>query len=393
DSPDHSFAGIHKTLLNVAPEDVPAAVKTCLASVHAPEALAYRQAQGLPTENLSAAVLVQRMIDAQAAGVAFTVDPVSGDEDVLVFDAVWGLGEAVVAGLVEPDEYRVQKDGGRILSQTVGRKERQVILVDGAPRLVDTPPERRAAPVLNPEQIQALTGLLLRIQELYPTPQDVEWCYDGAQFWIVQSRPITTVRAAGPDIQWTRANLREVLPDLPAPQVVDSLVRILEDVARYQYGGLLAPAEELGPMAKAFYGRPYFNLSQFLHLTAMLGQPPAVVLRGLGHAGALRPEDEIAPPVSWRTRLRTLPPLLRIIWRGLRLRRIMESQFQLCEELLARLNARDPATLPDETIWAELEQSARVAFENGWRALLLGSALSVQQRTVEEACARVGYPS
>src|SRR5262249_36021726 len=154
-------------------------------------ALAYRRTQGLATEGLRTGVLVQVMIQPVVAGVAFTLNPVTGMQDELVISASWGLGEAVVGGRVDPDEFRVRKHDRALLATKLGSKRHRVHCQNGAARLVETTAAERSCPSLTEAQVQALATLLLRIEEHYRVPQDVEWCHDGQQFWIVQARPVT----------------------------------------------------------------------------------------------------------------------------------------------------------------------------------------------------------
>src|SRR5207249_47958 len=104
-----------------------------------------------------------------------------------------------------------------------------------------------SASVLTPAQVQELADLAVAVENEYAAPQDIEWCHDGTRFWIVQSRPITTT-ATGTDIEWTRANLAEVLPDLTSPQALDAVEQMLNAAERRYMGRLVASYSELGPM-------------------------------------------------------------------------------------------------------------------------------------------------
>ena len=203
DSEGHSFAGIHETYLNVARDGLVDAVFRCRASGASQQAAAYRAARQLEgagesggnsaTAHTSAriGVLVQRMVPAVASGVAFTVNPVSG-ADELVINAAPGLGEALVSGQVDPDEFIVGKRDGLVVSRRLGSAG----LITTAPAI--------STPTLTAKQIADLAALLLRIEQHYGAPQDVEWCHDGRQFWIVQSRPVTAIHSgrsqAGPEV-------------------------------------------------------------------------------------------------------------------------------------------------------------------------------------------------
>jgi len=275
DAPGQSFAGIHETVLNVPRDRIAAAVAACRASVLSERAAAYRAARGLTSGPASAGVLIQRMVDAVAAGVAFTVDPITGARDNLVINSTRGPGAALVDGRVEPDEIRIRKSDRTIVFRRAGGGDR---------------PARELS--LTEPQIAELAGVLIAVERTFSTPQDIEWCRDASGFWIVQSRPVTTAAASSIDIEWTRANLAEVLPELTSPQALDAFEHILNTAERRYMGRLMAPEHVLGPMVKPFYGRLYFNLSQLRRVCLMGGTAPADMLRSLGHPGDIRPEDE-----------------------------------------------------------------------------------------------------
>ena len=177
DSAGHSFAGIHETHLNVERNQLVEAVLVCRRSGASDQSRAYRQARQLGGDEAQIAVLVQRMVPAVTSGVAFTINPVTG-ADELVINAARGLGEALVSGLIDPDEFRVSKRDGMVLSARPGSAENGIADVAA----------------LSAAQLATLGALLVRIEQHYGSPQDVEWCHDGEQFWIVQSRPVTTRR-------------------------------------------------------------------------------------------------------------------------------------------------------------------------------------------------------
>src|SRR5262245_39851162 len=246
DSGGESFAGIHQTTLDVARADVRKAVDSCLTSARSRQAMEYRQAKGISTEAIEMGVLIQRMIHPVASGVAFTINPVTGAQSELVINSSWGVGEALVSGQIEPDEFAVRKLDLELFWARAGDK-------GGS--------GRASVFSLSVDLIAELSRLLIQIEEHYKAPQDVEWCHDGAKFWVVQSRPITTKRAPVGEIEWTRANLVEVLPDVTSPQALSAFEDLLNRGEKHWLGRLLAPEEKLGPMIKSFYGRLYFNLS------------------------------------------------------------------------------------------------------------------------------------
>ncbi|MFE6255163.1 PEP/pyruvate-binding domain-containing protein [Agromyces sp. NPDC057865] len=193
DLPGASFAGQQDTYLNVSGiDDVLDAVQRCWASLWTDRAVAYRAAQGIDGSGVALAVVVQRMVDAESAGVLFTADPVTGRRRQAVLDAARGLGEAVVSGAVDPDHFVVDTGTGRILDRRRG------IPSTGQAAVTDT-------------EVRALASLGDRVEVAFGSPQDVEWAVDeDGHPWLTQSRPITTlypvpVRAVPPPTDEIRA--------------------------------------------------------------------------------------------------------------------------------------------------------------------------------------------
>ncbi len=392
DSADHSFAGIHDTKLNITHDGVPDAIRACWASVQSSVALAYRRTQALPTEELRTGVLIQLMIQPAVSGVAFTVNPMTGQSGELVINAVWGLGESLVSGQVEPDVFRVSKTNGAMLSTSIGEKRCRVAAENGVSRLVETSDAESAMPTLTQEQSRELAELLTKIEREHDTPQDVEWCHDGQQFWIVQTRPVTAAAmATDSDIEWTRANLREVLPDLPSPQTLRIVCDLLEQATRRFYGNMLAPADELGPMVKAFYGRPYFNFSQFRHLSHRVGLPLSMTMRGWGHAEAITDEDEVAAPRTRYESISTVPDVLRMIGRVSTTRRRLRRQFALVDESLKCLESDEPETLSDVQLLDIVKRDSQAVNTSVDIALLLAAGIGMFQKMLWTSCKRVDF--
>ncbi|OFW32698.1 MAG: hypothetical protein A3J28_14880 [Acidobacteria bacterium RIFCSPLOWO2_12_FULL_60_22] len=264
-------------------------------------------------------------------------------------------GEAMVSGLVEPDEFIVRKSEESVILTHIGRKQFRLASGGDGSEMVATEEQEASRPSLPEEQVKELGRLLVRIEQFYGSPQDVEWCYEGRKFWIVQSRPVTAAPSSAPDIEWTRANLREVLPDLLAPQLVDALCQLLNQAERAHYGKILADESDLGPMVKVFCGRMYFNLSQLRHLCRVFGSAPADVLRGLGHAGEVRPEDEVAAPPDWREFIPALPDIVRLLWAQFRVGAKVRQHTEWTEQMVRPLAAVDLQRFSDQQIWADVE--------------------------------------
>ncbi len=193
DSPTASFAGQHDTYLNVVgPAAILQHVSRCWASLFTERAVTYRLRNGVDNGQLHMAVVVQQMVVPEAAGVMFTADPVTSNRKVVSVEASFGLGEAVVSGLVNADVYKVRD--GAIIAKTVGTKELAIqTSPGGGTQELAVEPGLQEQPALIDEQVVRLAALGRRIEAHFGCPQDIEWCLVDDGFRIVQSRPITTL--------------------------------------------------------------------------------------------------------------------------------------------------------------------------------------------------------
>jgi rifampicin phosphotransferase len=213
DGPSASFAGQHETYLNVVGlEALLDAIARTWRSLRSDGALAYRRAHGLPTDGLALAVLVQRLVVADASGVAFSVDPVSGRDDRIVINAGWGLGESMVGGTVTPDTWSVDKSTLETLETVPSEKGRMTVAVEGGTREVAVPGFLKGRPSLIPGQVQEVAALARALEVEQGWPVDVEFAYGHGRLHLLQCRPVTTVAAP-------RAEAEEVpAADTPVPE-------------------------------------------------------------------------------------------------------------------------------------------------------------------------------
>jgi pyruvate,water dikinase len=202
DGADASFAGQHMTLLNVpSTNELTAALKEIWWSANSDSAITYRQRVGLFTRP-SIAVVVQSLLDPQSAGVMFTRNPVTGADERLI-EASWGLGEAVVAGRVIPDTYRVARSG-EVLERTAGYKKIEVrSLPDGGTTEERVAPERVEALCVQDAELGELSGLAARCEEVYGPERDIEWAIADGQLYLLQCRAVTRIggESASPAVQ------------------------------------------------------------------------------------------------------------------------------------------------------------------------------------------------
>jgi pyruvate,water dikinase len=315
DSATASFAGVYTTFLDVQADALWPAIQACWASWWSALALAYRQRLGDTEAEPRMAVVIQAMVPAHCAGVAFTAEPMHGDRSRMVINAAAGLGITVVSGVVEPEQYLLAK------VPQVHVLETRLLRPD-------------AAPLLPSEVVVQLGELCQRIERLCGSPQDIEWAWDGTQCWIVQSRPITTLASSTTDAaetMWTNANLKDVMPGLVSPFTWSLMQPQLEEGVRAQYAqmGFRVPPE--CQVIRRFWGRPYFNMSLFQQAAYTLyGATPDKQIMQLGGA-AVQGFTPPGPPSRWQ-RLRWLGNILRFGRLADRVRQAAPASFAAVEQ-------------------------------------------------------------
>jgi pyruvate,water dikinase len=203
DLPEASFAGQQSTFLNVEGEEaVVAAVQGCWASLFEARAIFYREQQGFEHFEVGIAVPVQRMVQSEASGVMFTLEPVSSDTSKIAIEAGLGLGETIVSGSVTPDTYIVDKDGLKISKKEIAAQEWKLVRNEGGKGekvnvKVTLTPEEQAQQKISDEDIITLAKIGRRLEDWYQFPQDIEWAKEDKQIFIVQTRPVTTIKEMG----------------------------------------------------------------------------------------------------------------------------------------------------------------------------------------------------
>jgi pyruvate,water dikinase len=339
DSSEASFAGVHDSLLGVPRDRLLDALFRCWASAFSGRAIAYRNRLRLPADpsGIRMAVVVQRMLRPEAAGVLFTREGGDPGGDILI-QAVSGSGEALVQGRAEPEVIRVSRGAG-----------------NGARR------SGPAAPI-DDGCVADLAAMAVRVEREWGSPVDLEWALESGRVHLVQARPVTAPVPAGAareapapgesgDTLWTRANLRELVPELPSPLLLSILERIDWLESNRRLGLIPHPGGEL---FRVIEGRPFFNLTLMGGMMQRLGLDAARVARALGHG------DEV-PDLS-RAPLRAVRFVLLHPVTAFRLARIQSRGradilefFREVEARVARLRSADPGTVPDP----ELREMAR----------------------------------
>lgn len=214
-----AFAGQHDTFLNCTfVDDVVLRVVDCWCSLWAPRAIAYRARMGFDHMQVAMAVVIQQMVEADVAGVAFTIDPVNGHLDDVVIDANFGLGESVVSGGAAVDHLVVDKRSWRVRAVHIASKRTRIVAAESAGGTieVEVSPSEARRPALNEDDAIAVARLASRVEEHFSWPQDIEWALADGCLTLLQSRPITTIPP-----RWTRDESAERFPNVVTPLTWD----------------------------------------------------------------------------------------------------------------------------------------------------------------------------
>jgi pyruvate,water dikinase len=359
-----SAAGQHDTYLNVRGEAaVVDAVRRCWASLWSARAIGYRARRGISPRDVSIAVVVQRLVPAEAAGVMFTIDPVDGARDKIVISANWGLGESVVSGDVTPDVAVVDRGSGMLVSYQLGGKQVMTVADVAGTLEMETPAGLRSTPVLSPAQAGELGRVGLSIEQLYGEPVDVEWARADGELWVLQARPITT-RAGGPadaavadpgeqwndslagDYLWTNGNLGEALPDVMTPATW-SFIELL--MSRMIFPPSVRDYRGYGRIG----GRFYANVSVSMSLEALIGISSRRFVAYFGPVlGRLPPLEEIPRThlPRWKASRQMVPATFAMVRRvnanAKRLPQFLADSPARCDRLRAEIGqTADPAAL------------------------------------------------
>lgn len=281
DGAEASFAGQLESYLGVPPARVAERVADVWRSGFSERVLVYRREQGLDPLPTSPAVLVQRMIDPQSAGVAFAADPVSGRRHVAVVSAVVGLGNALVSGDADADTFRVDL-AGRVIERTIAHKAEAERVSPSEPSGVCLEAvEQPDAPALSDADVARVAALARAVSRAAGVPQDIEWAIGGGRLYLLQSRPITSLGRLpdpdGPRVIWDNANIVESYPGVTTPLTFSFALSIYEGVYRQFCLMMSVPQQVIDANASVFArmlglirGRIYYNLLNWYRLIAML---------------------------------------------------------------------------------------------------------------------------
>jgi rifampicin phosphotransferase len=403
-----SFAGGYETRLGVRPVDLEEAVRACFASSLDLRVLVYKQEHGFDLWSPRIAVVVQRQIDSEAAGVGFSLNPVTNDHDEAVLAASWGLGTSVVEGRVSPDHYVVSKVERRVLEETRGDK-RVSFWLGAEGGVVARDEDRPAQRTLNDAQIEELIDVLGRIEALYGTPVDIEWAYEAGTLHVLQARPITAYVPLPAEMLTQPGERRQLYADaaLSKGMTMNKAISPL-GLDNIEHNFLAIIGQWIGPLkhgaapgeAMIFFagGRMYMNLSNLMWLTSarMMAKSsaPTDALMAQILAGVDAKRYRAATRPSWVS-LRLLGLVPRLFW-GLRgffwnmLRAILspERAYRRHQErvaaFVAELDEKRGVDLPLEELRRTFELRLAREFDFLMSALIVGMispALLFSRRT------------
>jgi phosphohistidine swiveling domain-containing protein len=296
-----SFAGQQDTYLNVRGAGaLSVAVIDCWASLWTARAMAYRARAGIGPGSVRLAVVVQRMVPADAAGVMFTANPANGRRDQIAISAAWGLGESVVSGTVTTDDVVVNAGTGTVLSRRTADKAVMTVYAEHGTREQPVPADRRRRPVLDDRAAAELAGYGTQSADHFGAPQDIEWARAGDRFFILQSRPITALPEPAADTLETwpvpypkglyfRASIVEQLPDPLSPLFADlidgSVSRSLRALMNEAVGTNVIREDDVGMPIINGYAYYYYRTSGMWRVMGKALTAVRALARGKAHMG------------------------------------------------------------------------------------------------------------
>ncbi len=337
-----SYAGVLESYPALPAENVTAAVLLCWSTAFLQRARAYSERIGVDPDDMAIAVVVQSMVAAEVSGILHTRDPVTGEECVLI-DAARGLAHVAVDGRITPDTYRCR---GRSCEVQLGGQEWKDVLGPDGIRCEEVVASERRNPVLNPGQRQTLLDLAERVEQLMGGPQDIEWGIAGDRVWLLQARPITTT--TGTTILWTRANLRELYPEVVSPLTASVIQRIQAAWHLEYFDKLGFELGHLAPGMRVIRGRPYLNLTLLRCLAELAGMDPRRIDANLG--GSSGPASAASRP-DWRRALKTGTPLLRVVRHYLTAHRTAPRVIAEAQRAVKRFHQVDLSALEDQEVF------------------------------------------
>lgn len=377
DSGPASFAGIHESRLGISPEDLPGAVREVSSSTSSERALAYRESLGLPPSEGPCAALVQELVPAEVAGVAFSARGIS---DGVVIEAVEGLGETAVNGDAVPETHVLHPEGeGWKVVRTSPRTQAQVVLLDdGVLRRVPVRDQETLEPLLEERAAGEIAGGVRALAMRTGGPVDIEWAISGGRLSFLQCRPRTRPLKEELPVgeMWTRANVRDTYPDIPSALARSLLELTLDPGVRDHLRSCGTPVGPSVPLLATAFGRPVLNERIFLP-GDLLGIPRSAFQVDFGGAAVA---DDGIPPANLGRMLRHPVVLLKSTTTALTGARRAKAWLEEVSDIEKWLTGIDiPSSTPTDLIDAIRDISSVVGRAMVRRAMALAGGVSNAQ--------------
>ena len=332
DLPEASFAGQQDTYLNITgPQQLLEAVQKCWTSLWTARAIGYRARQGIHAEGVALAVVVQLMVNAEAAGILFTANPISGKRDEIIINASWGLGEAVVGGTVTPDALTLDKATGKIIRRETAKKLIMTVRTADGTEEENVPVAMQERPVLSDTQAAELVRISREIEDLYQMPMDIEWAYADEEFAILQARPITAIADAPFD--WSP-------PDPKGTYMRTSVIDLMPKPLTPLFNTLYLPAHR-AQMAPAS--------EQMIGSKAVLTEDFITTINQYAYVNSYYP-----PRVLWWVLTKLLPAYPKFLGKLVPLWR--EEIHPAYQTTVASKQGIDPANYSIKQLWNEIQE-------------------------------------
>lgn len=293
-----SFAGLYHTVLGAAGvEQLEAGVRAVWASLWDEQVAAYYERVGWSDHPPAMAVVIQPVLDARAAGVLYTIHPVTGRTDQMVVNAVPGLAAGLVDGTMIPDQFTLHWNGStsraEVRERVIAKKARAMRL--GASGVCDQElaPSEREHPPLTDDELEVLARMGKRVEAVLHRPVDIEWAIDGQGLWLLQARPITVAPAQAPSgepaCEWSRTNFKETMPEVPSPLGISFLEQFMDLFLMGPYRRLGCHIPSGMSSVRIYRGRPYLNVSLMYALIEQLRGDPSTLAEHMGGHTVSRP--------------------------------------------------------------------------------------------------------
>ena len=353
-----SFAGVYRTHLGITLEEIGPAVKDLWLSIWDERVLNYHGKSGSSGTPPAMAVVIQPLLEARAAGVAYSIHPLTKRVTQVVINSVAGLAVSLVDGRVTPDQFVTEMDENgqpiRICERTVTGQMQALRATGQGLRELPLPVDAVGRATLSDDQLFDLARTAKQIEKLFGHQVDLEWLYDDRGLWLLQARPISgltrSTQFTNDDCEWSRANFKETMPELPSPLGLSFLELFMERYIIDPYRRLGCRIPEGVTSVRMFQGRPYINMTLFYSLIVQLRGDPAPLTEQMGGEPPARvPETH---PLGWlmlaRAAVMMMAELRRVVHDG-------PAWFAEMKAMAAEHRADRLRTLSGETIALRLD--------------------------------------